>query len=68
MTIHQIDSRKPEYVSPRMISLKEEDVAARLGPVLLSGSQVIEPVGSLGQGVKYGASDPGDLIQTAPGK
>lgn len=68
MTDRQFDSPKLKYVSPRMSSLSEEEVAAGLGPVLLSGSQTIEPATSLGAAMKYAGSDPADLIQTTPDK
>jgi hypothetical protein len=51
-----------------MSSLREEDVAVGLGPVLLSGNQTLEPLSSLGAAAKYGGADPADLIQTTPDK
>ena len=68
MTERQNDRQRPNYVAPRMSSLEEADVAAGLGPVLLSGNQTLEPISSLGAAAKYSGTDPADLIQTAPDK
>ena len=68
MTDRQVDNPRPDYVSPQISSLDENDVAAGLGPVLLSGTHRLEPVSSLGSSVKYSGSDPINLIRPTPDK